>query len=129
MFQHERENSRLMHEGVCHVEAKSCFRDLRWSDRYRDERPRRYACSACPDDDSEPIDCQLLNLGCDGEPVDPAGAVAPRSLGLGPAAPLAQSQLAQPPVVGRSLALLVSLILAADATVGDAAGLKQISAD
>src|SRR5215469_4736660 len=124
MFQHQRENSRWMHEGVCYVEAKSYFRDLRWGDRHRDERTRRNACSACPDDDREPVDCRFLDLGCDGEPVDPAGAVAPRSwLGLGPSAPLAQIQLAQPPVVGRPLASLVSLTPCGDRLAGPTAGL------
>jgi hypothetical protein len=117
-----------MHEGACHVETKSYLRDLWWSDRCCDERLRRYAGSAYPDDDGQPIDCQPLDLGHDGESVDPAGAVARSWLGLGPSSPLAQNQLAQPSVVGRPLASLVSLTLAAD-TIGGAARLKQISAD
>jgi hypothetical protein len=102
-----------MHEGVCDVEAKSYLRDLRWGDRCCDERLRRYACSAHPEPIDLGDDCRDLDLGDDGESVDPAGAVAPRSwLGLGSSASLAQNQLAQSPVVGRPLASLVSLTLA-----------------
>jgi hypothetical protein len=102
-------NTRSMHEGVCHVEAKSYLRDLWWNNRCRDERLRRYSGSAGPEPIDLGDDCRDLDLGDDSESVDYAGAVASRSwLGLGASSPLAQNQLAQPSVVGRPLESLVS---------------------